>query len=121
MQAGQRLLVAQKRRLCRQYVDVGVNTRLVAHHLQVDKPLRRVGRRLLLHDLLRQNAFRRKKVLYLLESGQHRKAIGREIAVVNLDKLVHRGATQTRVEDGLRYRASDRPEAATDVQQMLEA
>jgi len=70
-----RLLVAEKRRLRRDDVEIGVDARAVPRRGDPQVPGRRLDRRILLLDLASQDPQRRKVVLDLLKRGQHRSAI----------------------------------------------
>jgi hypothetical protein len=69
------LLVAEHRVLQRNHIDIGIDAGLVPAHLQIQGSLRRVDRRALLLDLLREDPGLRQIVFHLLESGEDGLAI----------------------------------------------
>src|SRR5450755_790036 len=72
----QSLLVRQQRSLGDEYVNIGVDSRIVPALFKLELELRGIHRLLLLLNLLGQDAYFGERVFHLLKCGQHRLPVG---------------------------------------------
>ena len=92
---------------------------MIALCLQIESNSGGFHRLVLLLNLLGEDADSSEGVLHLLESGQHGLPIAGQIGVVGGDELVDGGAAQAGIEDSLRNRRTDGPDAAGPVEKVL--